>query len=137
MPISFDTEKIRLINLFENLTGAPIRDCIIENNTVYFIVESGKIALAIGKNGSSIKHAEKVMKKNIKVFEFSDDCKKFAKNLIPQAIDVKLIKNDKKILEIHVEKRNRALVIGRDGRTLNIFKKLLQRNHDIDDVVVK
>lgn len=134
----FDTETIRLINLFENVTGAPVKDCITDNNTVYFVIEEGKVGIAIGKNGNSVKHAEKMIGKTIKIFEFSGELVHFVKNLMPQVVDVKVkTEDDKKIVEIKVERKNRALIIGRDGKNLNLFKQLLQRTHGINDLVIR
>jgi len=134
----FDTEIIRLMTLFENVTGAPVKDCITDNNTVYFVIEEGKVGIAIGKNGNSVKHAEKIIGKTIKIFEFSNELFRFVKHLIPQAVEVKVVnENDKTIVEIKVEKKDRALVIGRDGKNLNLFKQLLQRTHGINDLVIR
>lgn len=136
----FDTETIRLINLFENVTGAPVKDCLTDSstNTIYFIVEEGKVGIAIGKNGNSVKNAERVMGKSIKLFEFSKDAVAFVKKLIPHATEVKIRnEGEKVVVEIKVEKKNKALVIGRDGKNIKIFKELLQRNHDVDDLIVR
>jgi len=137
---TFDTETIRLINLFENVTGAPVKDCLVEQstNTIYFIVDQGKVGIAIGKNGSSVKKAERIIGKTIKLFEFSKDVVLFVKNLIPQTAEVKIRnENEKTVVEIKVEKKNKALVIGRDGKNLKIYKELLQRNHGINDLIVR
>ncbi len=140
MPIVFDTESVRLVALFEKLTGVSVRDCIIDsnNNYVYFVIGEGDVGKAIGKNGSSVRNTENLIKKNIKIFEFSDSVDKFAKNLIPQANTIKVrIEEGKTFVDIRVDKRNKAIVIGRDGRNLKLFKELLQRNHDISDVLVR
>ncbi|MEM7821616.1 MAG: NusA-like transcription termination signal-binding factor [Candidatus Aenigmatarchaeota archaeon] len=134
----FDTEAIRLMTLFENITGAPVKDCIIDNNIIYFVVEEGKVGMAIGKNGNSVRNAEKKIGKIIKIFEFSNDLVNFVKNLVPQAVEVK-VKNegDKTIVEIKVEKKDRALVIGRDGKNLSLFKQLLRRTHNVNDLIIR
>lgn len=138
MTITFDTEKIRLINFFENLTGAPVRDCIVDENIIYFIIEEGKVGIAIGKNGNSVKHAEKILEKSIKLFEFSKDLSSFVKNMIPQSTGVKIRnEGDKIIVEIKVGKKDRAMIIGRDRRNLKIFKEILQRNHHVNNLLVK
>jgi len=139
MTITFDTETIRLITLFENLTGAPVRDCIVDNsnNYVYFIVEEGKMGVAIGRNGSSVRSAEKIMGKNIKVFEFSKDLRTFVKKLIPKALEVRIKNQEGKVLvEVKVEKRDKPLVIGRNGRNLKLLKELLHRNHGVDELII-
>jgi len=138
MVVSFDVRTIRLITLFENITGAAVKDCIIENDTVYYIVEKGKIALAIGKNGRTIKNAERIIGKKIKVFEYDKDPVEFVKKLIPQSkeVEIKEVGNSR-IVEIKVVKNDRPFVIGRDGKNIKAFKKILERIHKIADIKVK
>jgi N utilization substance protein A len=139
MPVTFDTETIRLIALFENLTNAPVKDCLIDDNgVVCFVVDEGKAGIAIGKNGSCIKRVERTIKRNVKIFEFSNDMSTFVKNMIPQATEVRVRNEaDKVVVEIKVEKRDKAIVIGRDGKNLKVFKELLQRNHNVNDLIVR
>lgn len=140
MEARFDTETIRLINAFENVTGAPVKDCVIDadGKTVYFIVDEGKIGIAIGKNGSSVKQAEHMIKKSIKIFEFSSDLAAFAKNLMPQSNDIKVkTEGEETVLEIRVDRGQRPILIGRDGKNIKLYKELLQRNHNVNDVIIK
>jgi N utilization substance protein A len=140
MSVTFDTETIQMITFFENLTGAPVKDCLINDgkSTIYFLIDEGKAGIAIGKNGSSIKRAENMINKKIKIFEYSKDLVTFVKNLIPQAENVK-IKNegDKAVVEINVSKKDKAMVIGRDRKNLKLFKELLQRSHQVSDLIVR
>ncbi|MCS7105798.1 MAG: NusA-like transcription termination signal-binding factor [Candidatus Aenigmarchaeota archaeon] len=140
MSLTFNTETIRLITLFENLTGARVKDCIVdkETNTVYFLIEEGMVGMAIGKNGNVVKNAEKLIGKNIKIFEFSKDLKTFVKKLIPQANEIR-IKNENSCVtvEVKVDKKEKPLVIGRDEKNLKILKKLFERNHKVSNLVVR
>ena len=97
-----------------------------------------KIGVAIGKDGRSVKRVERMIGKTIKLFEFSKDISTFVKNVIPQAKAI-TIKNEngRVIVEIKVEKKDRPFVIGRDRRNLKFYKKVLQRSHKVDDIVVK
>lgn len=137
MTITFTTETIRLLTLFENITNVPVRDCFVNNDVIYYIVEEGKIGLAIGKEGSSIKNVEKVVGKKVKVFEYSTDPVKFIKKLIPQCKEVKINNLDKTTAEIRVNKRDRGLVIGRGGEKIKVYKEILKRIHNISDIQVK
>jgi len=140
MAITFDTETIRTITLFENLTNATVKDCLMdrEANTVYFIIEEGKMGMAIGKNGSTIRNAEKIIGKHIKVFEFSKNLEIFVKNLIQKTEEIRIRREESKlIVEVRVEKKYKPMVIGRDGKKLKIFKEILQRNHNVDDLIIR
>jgi len=138
MTITFTTETIRFLTLFENVTNVPVRDCFINKDMIYYIVEEGKIGLAIGKNGSSVKNVEKAVGKRVKVFEYSSDPKQFVKNLIPQCKEVNIIdENNKLTVEVKVNKNDRGFVIGRGGEKIKIYKEILKRVHNISDLQVK
>lgn len=137
---TFDTDTLRLMNLFESATHAAVRDCVSdrENGCVYFVVEEGQAGTAIGKNGNNVKRAKELIKKDVKVFEFSSDLKTFVRNLIPQAGDVTVREEDRaKTVEVKVDNGSKAMVIGRDRRNIKLFKELLRRNHNVSDVVVR
>jgi len=138
MTIEFNTETIRLLTLFENITNVTVRDCFMNNDVIYFIVDEGKIGLAIGKNGNSIKNVEKVVGKKIKVYEYSSDPARFVRNVIPQCKEVAIIDDgESMIAELKVDKRDRGLVIGRGGEKIKIYKEILKRIHKISDIQVK
>jgi len=139
MVLIFDTESIRLITLFENLTGTNVKDCLIDNsiNTVYFVVEEGKVGMAIGKNGDSVKNVENLIKKNIKIFEFSNNLNDFIKKIIPQGIEIKVKNEDKIMVEVKVDKKDKAMVIGRDGKNLKLYKELLGRNYGVNGIIIR
>jgi len=140
MKLSFDTDTIRMITLFENMMNVNVRDCIVDNDskTVYLVIEEGMIGMAIGKNGSSVKHAEKIVGKTVKLFEYSNDIVEFVKKMIPQTTSVKIRNEDGKItVDVRVDKRNRPIVIGRGGRNLKLYREMLKRNHKVDDLIVR
>ena len=123
----FDTDTIRVIAAFENITGTEVRDCVC-SDVIYFLVNPGKMALAIGKDGHNIKTAEKMLKKHIKIFEWSEDCEQFIKNLIPSAQKID-INGDKATLAIDTE--TRGMVIGKKGCNIKVIREFLERNSNI------
>lgn len=140
MPATYDTETIRMITLFENTTRARVKDCLMDDASgfAYFVIEEGDVGLAIGKNGVGVKRVENLLQKNVKVFEFSEDVAQFVKKIIPQATEVKILNEEgRTVVEIRVDRNNRAMVIGRDGKNLKLYKELLERNHNVSDLTVK
>ena len=65
MSIKFNAHEIRFIALFESMTGAMVKDCILddENAKVTFVVKNGDMGLAIGKNGINIERAKLLAKR--------------------------------------------------------------------------
>ena len=45
MTIVFNMDTIRLLNLFESITNVPVKDCYVNDENIYFIVEEGKTYL--------------------------------------------------------------------------------------------
>jgi len=81
--VKLTTEGIKYIALFESLTGAVTKDCVIDedNDRVIFVVKKGDVGLAIGKRGVNIARVKKTIGKNVEVIEHSDDPVEFIKNL--------------------------------------------------------
>ncbi len=136
--IKFDTDTIRSINLFEDITGVKVMDAITTDDRAYFVVEEGKVGLAIGKGGKTIKKVQNNLNKKVKVYEHSDSLKKFVENVVP--VKVKSVKLDRsgesKIVRIRVDRSDWSQAVGKDGRNVEITKRFLKREFDIDDVKV-
>ena len=58
--IKLSVEEMRLIALFENITGATANDCVIDNDRIIFIAKPGEMGLAIGKGGKNINMLRKM-----------------------------------------------------------------------------
>ncbi|MDY6770361.1 MAG: NusA-like transcription termination signal-binding factor [Candidatus Nanohaloarchaea archaeon] len=137
--IKFDTETIRSINLFEEITGVEVMDAITHDDKAYFVVEEGKVGLAIGKGGETIKKVQRNLDRDVKVYEYSDSLKEFVENLVPA--DVSSVKYDRsgenKVVKIGVDRSDWSRVVGKDGRNIDIIKRFLKREFDVDDVKVE
>ncbi|RLG56308.1 MAG: NusA-like transcription termination signal-binding factor [Candidatus Hydrothermarchaeota archaeon] len=139
--LKLNSEEIRHIALFESITGAITKDCIVDNNNnkVTFIVKKGDMGLAIGRRGANVQKIRQLLGKKIEVIEHSDDPKEFIRNLFrPLRVrDVTIVeKAGKKIARVDVDDRDRALAIGKGGKNIQKVKYLAKRHHKIDDVIV-
>lgn len=133
---------MRYISLVQDLTGATIRDCIIdeENDTIIFIVKEGEAGLAIGKNGSNVKKIKMLLKRNIEFVEYSSDFDQFVKNIFAPAriASIKKVENPKGriTLYVSVHPQDKGLAIGRGGRNVHKAKLILKRYFNIDNVII-
>jgi len=58
--------------------------------------------------------------------------------LIQKTEEIRIRREESKlIVEVRVEKKYKPMVIGRDGKKLKIFKEILQRNHNVDDLIIR
>ena len=140
--VKLSTDGIRYITLFESLTGARVMDCFedSENNRLIFVVKSGDMGLAIGKNGDHINRVKKTIGKYIEIIEHSDDPVEFVKNAF-HPVSIKnvniVLRDDKRIAYVEVHTKEKGLAIGRDGKNIKKVRKLSTRHHNIDDVIIQ
>ena len=135
MKVTLDAHTIQIVNLFQNMTGTSVIDCIPETDEIYFVVAKGQYGLAIGKNGSRIRLAERVFKKSIKIFEYSSDLDEFIKNVTGDS-EIKKMEKDNGLLIIDVQQGNRARIIGKNGKNAERIRFLAKRYFQIENVSI-
>ncbi len=141
MTIKFTADDMRYIAIFEGLTGASVKDCIISDDggTVTLVVNKGNFGIAIGHEGVKVKKAIKVIGKGIEIVEYSEDPVEFLKNAFfpAEVIAVKIIEKDgKKVAAVKIDPHDKGIAVGRRGKKVQGAKKLLNRHHDIQNIVL-
>ena len=132
--IKYDADLMKIISIFESITGAKLKDCV-SNERLLFIVEENEMGKAIGKKGINIKRLENMLNKKIKVVEFSNDVLQFIKNLL-YPLQTAGIENNDGTVTIKADTKTKALVIGRNKQNLNNLIGIVKRYFDIEDVRV-
>ena len=140
--IKLTTDQMRLMSLFQNITKATARDCVEDEklDRLIFVVNEGKMGLAIGKGGSHIKSLQSKINRNVELVEYSDDPVQFLKNVL----------NEKYITEIKISERldgtfqaivtvdpaKKGVVVGREGRNAEKARLLARRYFQITNVMI-
>ena len=133
--IKYDSDVIKLITLFESMTGAAVKDCI-SNEKILFVIGENEMGKAIGKNGSNIKRIENALKKKVKLAEFSNDIAEFIRNMTYPA-QITEIKQENGTIIIHGNDANsKGMIIGRDRQNLNHLTDIVKRYFDIKEIKV-
>ncbi len=135
MKIRYDANIIKFISLFESVTRAKVKDCMI-NERVVFIVHENEIGKAIGKNGINVRKLENIIKKKIKIVEFSSDVLQFIRNMI-YPLQIKDMKNEDGIIKITGnDTKTKALLIGRESRNLKNLRNVVKRYFEIKNIMI-
>ncbi len=133
------TTEIKYMSLFESVTGALARDCIVKDNVVIFVVKEGNMGLAIGKNGKNVKRLEQILGKRVELVEYAQDLKQFLKNVFYPAnvLNVNVVeRNGKRTAYVIIDSKDRRTFSKRIGGRIRLARILVQRHFKIDNVVV-
>ena len=135
--IKYDFDHIKYMALFEKITKTPLKDCIIDENQITFIINNDNIAKAVGKNGSNVKLLERKLGKKIKIVKFDNDCIQLIQNMIYPLNKIKIEKKEKGIIITGEDTKTKALLIGRNSKNLRKLESIIKRFFDIKEIKVK
>lgn len=140
--IKLSPDEFRLLSLFQSVTSADARDCILDEKMerVIFVVNKGQMGMAIGKGGSNIKQLQNVINKRIELVEHSDQPVEFVKNIFNSNMIHEVKINDRldgtKQALVVVDTKKKGLVVGKEGRNVEKARMLVKRYFNITHVLV-
>ena len=140
--IKLTSDELRLMSLFQSITSATARDCIVDDkmDRVIFVVNKGQMGLAIGKGGATIKQLQNVVAKKVELVEFSDDAAEFIRNMLnaDMVSDVRISErgDGSKQAVVTVDQRKKGAVVGREGRNAEKARLLAKRYFQITNVLI-
>ncbi|WP_276814606.1 NusA-like transcription termination signal-binding factor [Desulfurococcus amylolyticus] len=140
--VKITPEEFRYMTLLNELTGAVVRDCIIEedNNRVIFLVNPEDVGKAIGPKGFFVQRLRKILNKNIEIVGYSNNLEEQVRYALSPA-RIKEIKlstrpDGSKILYVAVDPSDKGIAIGKNGRNVQRAKLILKRHFNIDSVII-
>ncbi len=129
------------MSMFQGMTGAMAKDCIIDEklNRIIFIVQKGQMGLAIGKEGVSVKKIERAVRKPVEVVEWADDIEGLVRNTLGRhVLEVRVgdrLDGTKGIVVI-VDSRKKGAVLGMGGKHAEKVRILVKRYHDVSNLQI-
>jgi N utilization substance protein A len=140
--IRLTSKEMRYIALFESITGATVRDCIVddEQNRIVFVVKEGDVGVAIGKGGKNIHLLERMTGKKHEIIEHSTNPQQFIKNALKPAhvTEIRITErpDGKSIAVVSVNPRDKGVAIGKNGRNAERIRFLAKRYFQIQSVSI-
>jgi N utilization substance protein A len=137
--IAFDNEILGYIRLFEERTGARVKDCLEAEDKLVYLVYPGEIHKAVGPGGAVVERLKEMLKKEIQVIEYSDDAEVLVRNVFfafsPQKVDF-APKGKGRHATVTVDPAWKARAIGKAGKNLKIARAIVMRHSDVVSVSV-
>lgn len=140
--IKITETEMRYIQLLQNMTGATIVDCVVDEDmdTIIFTVKKGEVGLAVGKGGEKIKRFRSMTNKQVEIYEYLPEPENFIRNALKPAKvkDIRLVDRTKgkKIAMVNVEPKDKGIAIGKNGSNIKKIRFLAERYFQLDTVVI-
>ncbi|MDZ7746478.1 MAG: NusA-like transcription termination signal-binding factor [Halobacteriales archaeon] len=135
--IRLSDEARQLIGFIEEASGATVRDCLVGDERVVFVVAPGEMADAIGPQGQTVARIEERLNKRVELVEDADDPGTFVANALrPAAVyDVTVREREgETIAYAEVNTADFGAAIGRGGKNIKTATELAGRHFDIDAI---
>jgi N utilization substance protein A len=138
--IKLTSEELGLMSLFQNVSGATARDCILDGKRerVIFVIAQGQMGLAIGKAGANIKNVQQIIGKPIELVEWSDEPKQLIMNALNANLITDVRVNEKadgtKTATVVVDQRKKGAILGKEGKNAEKARLLAKRYFGVETI---
>ncbi|NOZ83161.1 MAG: NusA-like transcription termination signal-binding factor [Euryarchaeota archaeon] len=133
--LKLSAREISYIALFESMTGAVVKDCVVDENDsrVTFIVRKGDMGIAIGRRGVNVQRVAKAIGKKVEVIEHSSDPAEFVVNVLrPVKVESVEVDAEKKQIRVRLNMHERERL---KRKMLERVREIVRRHHDMDVVI--
>lgn len=136
MRVKFDMQTMKLISIFQSLTGVLVKDCVVEDERITMIVPQGDASRAVGKNGANVRQLESSLNRKLKIVEFNPNVVEFAKNIIYPLKAREVVESNGSLIITPPDLQTRGYLIGRNASKLRHTESLIKRHFGISELKV-
>lgn len=136
MKTKYDTELLSIMNLFEKVTRAQLKDCFTNRERLVFIIQPDQLRKALGKQNENVKKLETALNRKIKIVEFSPNILTFIKNLMYPLRMVNIQQDGDTIIIKGPDSKTKGLMIGARAQNLRNYEEITQKYFEIKEIKV-
>jgi transcription termination/antitermination protein NusA len=134
--ITFDTEVLKLMKLFDDITHSTLKDCFFDREKLVFLVELGELGKALGRNKQNVGKLEKLLNRKIKIVEFSPDRMTFIKNYITPLKIEGISEEGDVVTVVGTDTKTKGLLIGIKAQNLRNLEKIVGKYFTVQEIKV-
>ena len=132
--IKYDSQLMKTMSVFEQVTHAKLKDAIDQENRILFVTEENEAGRAIGRHHSNSEKLARLLKRKIKIVEFNPDIKEFIRNLV-HPLNTREIEETQGTISISAgDSETKRILIGRDAKNLKDLTAVVKRFFDIQAI---
>jgi len=125
--ITLNSEIIKFIALFEQITRAHVKDCFFSKDKLVFVVQEGEIGKALGKKKFNLHKLEQLLNRKIKIVEFNSHMLQFIVNRM-YPLKIEDMTEEEGIVTITgSDMKTKGLMIGARAQNLRNYEETIKR----------
>ena len=125
------------MSFFEKITRTKVKDCIVKEESIIYVVQPGFIGKAVGKNGANVQKLHKLLNRKIKIVEFNPNVIQFIKNYIYPLKSTEIVQDADIVTITGSDTKTKGLLIGRNAANLRFLESVVKRYFkDITEIKV-
>jgi N utilization substance protein A len=135
----FTENTLALVAMFEGATDVKAKDCIEFANRVVFVLPTGQLNRALGRNASNVKRLREIFRKRVQLVEWFEDPARFVISVFRDYGAFKVVFEDRgkvRHATVWVRPEKKATAIGKEGHNLSDCRDIIARHTDITSVSV-
>jgi len=136
MKIKYDAELLNLMNMFEKITKAHLKDCFFNKDKLVFVVNHGDMGKALGKHKTNLVKIEQALNRKIKIVEFNPEIQQFIRNLMFPLKILEMSEEDGIIIIKGPDTKTKGLMIGARAQNLRNYEEITRKYFDIKEIKV-
>ena len=127
MKTKYDVETLQLMSLFEKITRAKLKDCFLNRDKLFFVVQHGHLRKALGVKNENVHKLVKATNRNIKIVEFNPNVLEFTKNVM-HPLKMEDISLDEGVITIKgTDTKTKGLMIGARAQNLRNYEDIVKK----------
>ncbi len=134
--IVYDMALMQIMNLFEKITHAKLKDCFIENEQLFFVVQELELGKALGNHAINVKKLQETLNRKIKIVEFNSDVIQFVKNVLYPLRTANIEQQDDVLTITPADVKTRGYIIGPKAQYLRSLEEKVKRYFPIKEIKV-
>ena len=135
--ITLTNDTLRFISTFEGMTKVQVKDCVVLEDRIIFVVDD--LRSALGKDMSNVRRLKDSIGRNVDIIGFASSPEKFVKNIFHN-YRVKEVniedKNGVPTAVVEIEAGDKGRAIGKNRRNLNVAEDILSHHYPVKRIFV-
>jgi N utilization substance protein A len=138
--VTLTDEARRYVAVLAEETDVTATDCLVDDEygRVVYVVPPGTMGQVIGPGGEYVERLEETVSRDVEVVEGADTPGAFVANaLAPAAVYNVTISgedDEETVAYAEVDRADRGVAIGADGRNIELARRLAKRHFDVDGI---